>query len=132
MVELGFLNEEAITVGKVEVSPRQFVHDLLLPQLQYLPTERDIAGIRIDVSGLKEGERKRIIYQMIDRRDLETGLLAMQRTVGYTASIGAQMILNGQIKKRGLLTPTRDIPAEIFIEELKKRGIQIQRTETDA
>ena len=69
---------------------------------------------------------------MIDRRDLETGLLAMQRTVGYTASIGAQMVLNGQVTKRGLLTPTRDIPSDIFIEELGKRGINIQRTEMDA
>ena len=69
---------------------------------------------------------------MIDRRDLETGLLAMQRTVGYTASIGAQMILSGQITKRGLLTPTRDIPSDMLIEELGKREITIQRTESDA
>ena len=69
---------------------------------------------------------------MIDRRDLETGLLAMQRTVCYTAIIGAQMILSGQITKRGLLTPTRDIPSDILIKELGKREITIQRTESDA
>jgi lysine 6-dehydrogenase len=132
IVDLGFLKEEPILVGGKEVSPRQFVHDLLAPQLQYRPTERDIAGLRIEVVGLKNGKPKRVIYQMIDRRDLETGLLAMQRTVGYTASIGAQMILNGQITKRGLLTPTRDIPSDILIEELEKRGITIQRTESDS
>lgn len=132
MVDLGFLGEKPLVVGGKEVSPRQFVHDLLLPQLQYLPTERDVAGIRIEVVGLKSGQRKRVIYQMIDRRDLETGLLAMQRTVGYSASIGAQMVLNGQITKRGLLTPARDIPSDIFIKELGKRGINIQRQEIDA
>jgi len=132
MVDLGFLKEEPIRVGQNEVSPRQFVHDLLAPQLQYKPNERDVAGIRIEVVGLKDGQRKRVIYQMTDRRDLETGLLAMQRTVGYSASIGAQMILNGHITQRGLLTPTRDIPSDIFISELKKRGIKIRRTEGDA
>jgi len=132
MVDLGFLKEEAILVDGKEVSPLQFVHDLLVPQLQYSPTERDVAGIRIEVVGLKNGQRKRIIYQMIDRRDLDTGLLAMQRTVGYSASIGAQMVLNGQITKRGLLSPTRDVPSDIFIAELEKRGIHIQRTENDA
>ena len=132
MVDLGFLKEEPILVDGKEVSPRQFVHDLLVPQLQYSPTERDVAGIRIEVVGLKDGQRKRVIYQMIDRRDLDTGLLAMQRTVGYSASIGAQMVLSGQINKRGLLSPTRDIPSNVFIEELKKRGIQIQRTESEA
>ena len=129
MVELGFLDEEPIKVGRQEISPRQFVHDLLLPQLQYQESERDVAAIRIEVTGLKNGQRKRVIYQMIDRRDLNTGLLAMQRTVGYTTSIGAQMILKGQIQKRGLLTPTRDIPSDIFIEELEKVNINIQRQE---
>ncbi len=132
MVDLGFLAEEPIRVGEQEVSPRQFVHDLLEPQLQYAADERDVAAIRIDVSGLKDGKRKRIIYEMIDRRDLETGLLAMQRTVGYTASIGMQMLLRGDIKKRGLLTPTRDIPVEKFIAELKKRNINITREEIDS
>ena len=126
MVDLGFLAEQPVMVGGQEVSPRQFVHDLLSPQLQYRDDERDVAAIRIVVEGVMDGQSKRIIYQMIDRRDLDTGLMAMQRTVGYTASIGAQMILRGDIKKRGLLTPTSDVPSDIFIAELEKRGIQIQ------
>ena len=133
MVDLGFLKEEPIRVGNAgeEVSPRQFVHDLLAPQLQYGQRERDIAAIRIDVRGIKDGQRVRIIYQMVDRRDLETGLLAMQRTVGYTASIGAQMILRGDIQKRGLLAPGKDVPSDVLIAELEKRGINIQRFELD-
>ncbi|MBT3188450.1 MAG: hypothetical protein HN736_17965 [Anaerolineae bacterium] len=132
MVELGFLKEEPILVNGTKISPRQFVHDLIEPQIHYAPDERDVAGIRIDVRGLKDGKSKRIIYQMIDRRDLETGLLAMQRTVGYTASIGAHMLLRGDIEKRGLLTPTSDIPFEKFIAELKKRNIIITREEMNS
>lgn len=131
MVDLGFLNEEPISVGGQQVSPRQFVHDLIEPQIHYANDERDVAGIRIDVRGKKDGKCKRIVYQMIDRRDLETGLLAMQRTVGYTASIGAQMVLRGDITKRGLLTPTRDIPVDKFISELEKQNILITREEID-
>ncbi len=131
MVDLGFLSEKPIKIGEQEVSPRQFVHDLIEPQIHYAPDERDVAGIRIDVRGLKDGKCKRIIYQMIDRRDLKTGLLAMQRTVGYTASIGAQMVLRGDVSKRGLLSPTRDIPVDKFISELQKCNINITREETD-
>ena len=43
-----------------------------------------------------------MLLQVIDRRDLETGLTAMNRTVGFTASIGAQMLGVGSIAKRGL------------------------------
>ena len=131
MVELGFLSEEPLQVGELQVSPRQLVHDLLAPQLQYASDERDIAAIRIDVRGIKDGQRKRIIYQMVDRRDLATGLLAMQRTVGYTASIGAQMILNGDIQKRGLLAPGKDVSSDALIAELKKRAIEIKRYELE-
>ena len=131
LVILGFLNEEPILVDGQKVSPRQFVHDLIEPQIHYAPDERDVAGIRIDVRGLKDGKCKRIIYQMIDRRDLDTGLLAMQRTVGYTTSIATQMLLRGDIKKRGLLSPTKDIPVEKFIAELKKRNIIITHEEMD-
>ena len=43
-----------------------------------------------------ENEQLQIIG-MIDYRDLDTGLTAMSRTVGYTASIGAQMIATRKI-----------------------------------
>lgn len=131
MYDLEFLQDEPIQVGDARVSPRQFLHDLLSPQLQYRPDERDIAAIRIDVRGIKDGKRKRLIYQMVDWRDLETGFLAMQRTVGYTASIGAQMILRGDIQKRGLLEPGNDVPSDVLIAELEKRGIKISRFEKE-
>jgi saccharopine dehydrogenase-like NADP-dependent oxidoreductase len=50
----------------------------------------------------------------------------MNRTVGYTASIVAQLIANGEIKRKGLLTPVRDIPYQRFLDEIKKRGIIIR------
>ncbi|MFQ5615742.1 MAG: saccharopine dehydrogenase family protein [Anaerolineales bacterium] len=129
---LGFLDDDPITVGGQRVSPRQFLHDLLVPQLQYGEDERDAVIIRVDVSGLVNGQRKRIVYQMVDYRDLSTGLLAMQRTVGYTAAIGAQMILRGDIQKRGLLSPLTDVPFEIFLDELTQRGIRVTTPSKDA
>jgi saccharopine dehydrogenase-like NADP-dependent oxidoreductase len=131
MVGLGFLDETPIQVDGAYISPRKFVHDLLLPQLQYKDGERDLVVVRVDARGIKDGRKKRLIYQVIDWRDLDTGLFAMQRTVGFTASIGAQMILRGDIQKRGLLSPISDVPAEVFFEELRQRGIVIQRQELE-
>ena len=50
----------------------------------------------------------------------------MSRTVGFTASIGAQLIGLGKISKKGLLTPVNDIPYEILDSELRKRNIIIK------
>jgi len=49
----------------------------------------------------------------------------MNRTVGFTSSIGAQMILSGAIKGSGVLSPVRHVPPEPFMEEVKKRGMRV-------
>jgi lysine 6-dehydrogenase len=131
LAQLGFLDQAPIPVGDAQISPRDFMWSILEPQLQYADDERDVAVIRVDVRGLKSGRRRRLLYQVIDLRDLESGLLAMNRTVGFTASIGAQMILRGDIPKRGLLSPLTDIPTDIFFKELRERGISVEREKGD-
>jgi saccharopine dehydrogenase-like NADP-dependent oxidoreductase len=51
----------------------------------------------------------------------------MNRTVGFTSSIAAQLILAGTIRKTGVLTPVRDVPALEVVRELEKRGMKINR-----
>ncbi len=131
LAQLGFLDQAPVAVGNASVAPRDFLRSLLEPRLQYAEDERDVAVIRVDVRGVKRGRRRRLLYQVIDLRDLTSGLLAMNRTVGYTASIGAQMILRGDIRKRGLLSPLTDIPTDVFFAELRERGITVQREEGD-
>lgn len=127
IVKLHFLDDIPIKVRDTMVIPLEFVTNLLMSQsqMQYSEDERDIAHIRIDARGIKDCKRTRIIYELIDRRDLNTGFTAMTRTVGFSISIGAQMILRGDIKKRGILTPENDVPFEVFIAELKKCGIKV-------
>jgi saccharopine dehydrogenase-like NADP-dependent oxidoreductase len=51
----------------------------------------------------------------------------MNRTVGFTSSIAAQLILAGKIRKTGVLTPVRDVPALEMVRELEQRGMQVSR-----
>jgi lysine 6-dehydrogenase len=129
LAQLGFLDQTLIQVGQVQVSPREFVANLLEPQLQYNDQERDLAIIQIDVRGTRNGVPRRIVYTVAGLRDLESGLMAMTRMVGFTTSIGAQMILRGDITKRGLLSPLNDVPFDLFVKELEKRDILVDRRE---
>ncbi len=122
---LGLLSDTPIQSGAGRLSPRTFLHDMLEPQLHYAPHERDAAIVQVEASGLKNGVERREICRVLDFRDLETGFFAMQRTVGFTASIAAQMILSGEIKGSGLLSPMLDIPAAPFFNALRQRGIVI-------
>jgi saccharopine dehydrogenase-like NADP-dependent oxidoreductase len=127
MAELGFLDEAPERIGGVDLSPRRFVVEHLSPRLQFADAERDMVIIRVEAWGLKKGAPRRATYELVDYRDLTTGLFAMNRTVGFTTSIGAQLILSGQVGDRGLLNAARDLPAAAVAEELKKRGMGIQR-----
>jgi lysine 6-dehydrogenase len=130
VVELGLLDDEPVTIDGTAVDRRQFLAAALEPRLRYAPHERDLAILRVEALGVKNGARQRVIYQLIDRRDLTSGLSAMNRTVGFTASIGAQLIGTGAISRRGLLSPVADLPYELLVGELERRGIRITRAVT--
>jgi len=132
LVDLNFLSDEPVKGLPFEITPCQFMVKHLEPQLQYKEGERDIVAMRVIIAGKKSGKGMRITYDLVDMRDLETGLFAMNRTVGYTASIVAQLIASGEIKGKGVLTPLRDIPYGRFLEEIDKRGISIkEKIETE-
>lgn len=128
MIDFHFLDDEPVIVNGTPVDRKRYLASLIEPQIQYAANERDVVVVRVEATGRINGERKHAVYQLIDRRDLKTGLTAMSRTVGFTASIGAQMIGTGKITKRGVLSPTKDIPYQVFVDELKKRDIQITST----
>lgn len=126
MVELGFMEEEPLIIGDQSISPRQFLISHLSPRLQFAADERDLVLLRIHAWGNKDGRETSVIYDLIDYRDLETGLFAMNRTVGFTASIAAQMVLSGRLKRPGVLSPIKDVPPQPLIEALEARGIKIK------
>lgn len=122
---LHLLDDEPVVLDGKPIDRKRFLAAAMEPHLQYKEHERDIVVVRVDVRGKKDGASKGAVFQVIDRRDLETGFTAMSRTVGYTASIGALMIGNGTISKRGVLSPIADVPYEALAREVTKRGIQI-------
>jgi saccharopine dehydrogenase-like NADP-dependent oxidoreductase len=125
LVDLHLLDDEPVMFDGLAIDRKRFLTSIIEPHIQYGPDERDVVVVRIDVRGRKDGKRAHVLHQVIDLRDPDTGHTAMCRTVGYTASIGAQMIASGQISKRGLLAVVNDVPFAPLVRELEKRGIQI-------
>jgi len=125
--ELGLLDEEEI----LGVPPIKYLSHALSPKLQYKEDERDMIVLRNEIIGDINGKTIKKIQQVVDKKDKESGLMAMNRTVGFTASIVAQMILNKKIKGIGILNPAFDVPQEEFIEELRTRGIEVKEWEEE-
>ncbi len=123
--ELGFLSDEKLNVSGCEITPHQFLATLIGPQIQYADDEKDLVAMQNIFEGIKDGVRKRLIMNLLIERDLKSGLFAMNKGVGFPASIVAQMLATGEIAAKGLLSPAVEIPVEEFIAELSDRGIKI-------
>ena len=79
------------------------------------------------VRGLLGGQLKGRVdtFTLVDHYDPKTDMSAMMRTTAFPASIVLQMLASGVITKRGSILQERDVPADRFLDEMEKRGIQI-------
>ena len=127
--QLGFLSDEPVSGLPCDVTPYQFLNRLLGPKLQYRQDEKDLVVMVNVFEGLCEGKQTRRTVRMLIERDLNTGLMAMSKGVGFTASIVAQMIAGREITATGVLTPTLHVPCRRFMDRMAERGILIEEEE---
>ncbi len=96
--------------------------------LKYFDNEKDLSVMVNKVEGVREGKQQILTCSLIIERDLMTGLMAMSMGVAYPACIAAEMIVKGEITRKGVLSPATDVPCDLFIDQLKKRDIKINKT----
>ncbi len=133
IVELKLLDEEPVNVKGTEIKPRDFFLALGEKTLQYLPGEGDAICQRVEVSGIREGNKTTFIYEFTDFYDPENDISAMARTTAFPCSIVVQMIANGDFKDAGVIHPVKigydERLSEIFFKKLSKRKIKIEESE---
>lgn len=123
MIDLGLCSSEEIMIDYVKISPRKVLANLLTT---YLPAdEPDYVLVRLEFVGKKDGETKKLRFDIVDKEDEQTGLSAMMRTTAFPASIIAQMMANDDVLMRGATPQEKAIDSDKFVAELAKRNIVI-------
>lgn len=123
MIDLGLCSGEAIHVDGADVKPRRVFGELLQ---KHLPADGpDYVLVRLDFTGKRNGETKKLRYDIVDKQDESTGLSAMMRTTAFPASIIAQMMAGGDVLTRGATPQEKAINPEKFVAELDRRNIKI-------
>ena len=125
--ELGLLDLEPVEVNGTSVVPRELFVSLVGPKLTK-PEGRDLLALRVTVSGSKGGAVATRRFDLIDRYDAAHGISAMMRTTGYSLSITGQMQARGQVTPPGVWTPDECMPAQAYIAELRKRGMDLRES----
>jgi lysine 6-dehydrogenase len=128
LLKLGLMNSKEIEIDGTKIVPRRVLETCLEKNLP--PSGKDATLIRTTIEGWKGTESRIIEYQVIDLFDEVTGLTSMMRTTSFPAALTALMMADGRITQRGVLTPERCIPPDLFIDGLRERGIDIQQKVT--
>jgi lysine 6-dehydrogenase len=123
--DVGLLDLEPVEVKGTKVVPRDAFIAIVGPRLNK-PHGRDLVALRVVVSGTKAGKPAKKTFQLVDRYDEANGVSAMMRTTGYSLAITGLMQVRGQVKPAGVHTPDECMPAQDYIDELRKRGIEIR------
>ena len=119
--ELGLLDLKPVTVKDVKVVPRDAFIAAVSPKLT--KSEPDLVALRVEVRG--RGGR-RVAWQLLDYADEAAGISAMMRTTGYSLAITGFMQVDGRISAAGARTPDESVPFRPYVDELKKRGVEIK------
>ena len=120
--ELGLLALEPVKVKGTEIVPRDAFIATVSPLLSKAGG-RDLVALRVEVVG-KSG--RRAAWQLLDYFDEATGISAMMRTTGYSLAITGVMQVDGRVTSAGVYTPDEAVPFRAYVDELKRRGVEIR------
>jgi saccharopine dehydrogenase-like NADP-dependent oxidoreductase len=133
--ETGFFRKDAIDVGGVKVRPLDVTAALMFPKWTFDDGEADLTVMRVEATGLKNGRRVRLRWDLFDRYDPVTRFRSMSRTTAFPATIVARAVLAGRINTPGVLPPEQlaTIPGIVddIFAALKERGITYSFQESE-
>ncbi len=125
--DCGLLGRDPMRVGDVEIAPRDLLLELLGPHLKLGP-DGDLLVMRVIVEGTKNGREVKHIFELIDAFDEDKRHTAMGRTTGYTATIAARMIANGELDDKGVVFPEQLFIGsryETMVDRLDEREVRV-------
>ncbi len=92
--------------------------------LPLFPTnkERSLSGIKVVLTGVRDGKRTTLSYAAVDH---------MHRLTGIPLSIGTYYMAKGEIQRTGVYGPEAEgsLAPDLFLQELARRNIKVYRDE---
>lgn len=119
LFDLELFSNEKRRIDGALVSPRQLMASLF--EEKFKSNEPEVTLLRV------EAHQQEMVasFSLIDYTDPTTGMTSMMRTTAWPASIVLQMLMGGEISKRGGIRQEIDVPAQLFLSEMAQRGLHI-------
>ena len=129
--ECGLLSTEPVETRDGKVVPLHLLEKLLLPKWKLLPEDEEFTVMRIKLKD--KANDVEIFYEIFDRTDKLAGDSSMGRTTGFVACAVANLMLEGEVERQGIIPP--EILArkrenfDYVLNYLKSRNIKIEKFE---
>ncbi|MBN2413741.1 saccharopine dehydrogenase NADP-binding domain-containing protein [candidate division KSB1 bacterium] len=131
--ETGFFDTNEITINGVPIRPVDFTSRLLFPKWKLGETEDEFTVMKIIIKGEQDNKIRTIEYFLYDRYDPESRTSSMARTTGYTCTVVARLVLNGDYREKGISPPeylgVDENNLKKILTGLRQRNIHYIRTE---
>ena len=117
---LGLFSDEKI--GMKDASPAQILQEILEKKWTLDFEDKDMIVMQHQFEYLQNGEQKKLNSSLVVFGE-DPRYTAMAKTVGLPVAIATKLILNGEIKSKGVTIPTtKDIYIPV-LKELEEHGI---------
>jgi lysine 6-dehydrogenase len=123
--QLGLFDLKPIQVDDRQVVPRDLLHALWEPQIIGEGDEHDLAIIKVDAQGLKDGQPTLVQVNLIILYSESTRFTAMEQGTGWHAAILAEAIANGKVPQ-GVIPVEHAMSGSDFVDRASMRGFDIK------
>jgi saccharopine dehydrogenase-like NADP-dependent oxidoreductase len=132
LYDYGFYESKPIFYQGKRVPPFDFLRTYLLSVPQGDQTELWGYSVQAEIVGYLKGKKVMVRFQTSHPPMEEWGgTRAYDKNVGIPLSIGAQMLAAGKAKQKGVNGAENMLPAQEFVDELRKRGFRISEEVID-
>ena len=127
--DAGFFSKQPIQAASGQVRPLDVTSALLFDQWQFEEGEPDLTVMRLEVEGVKDGQRLRHVYNILDYYDPDTETSSMARTTGYMCTGMVNVVAAGLWSEPGVAPPEivgrREDCFESVLRHLDARDVHV-------
>jgi lysine 6-dehydrogenase len=125
--DLGLLNARPVEVKGVKIAPLDLFERVAGEKIAH-PDVPDLVVLRVTCRGRSGSRPTEVNLDLMVFYDPETRFLAMEQTTGFSAAVILQMLARREIKEMGVLPLETAVSAPSFVQELRRRGMDIKET----
>ncbi len=114
-------------IGLQGGTPAQILEHILNNRWKLNPDDKDLVVMWHRFVYVQDGKKKAIQSSLVAKGD-DSAKTAMAKTVGLPLAIAAKLLIQGKIRERGVVIPTKKEIYEPVLAELKTLGIELTET----